>query len=92
MNDIAIFRNSLAAKGFCTTRLMSAYMRVDHIIYREPSIPGAAINDSRATKNPVIGLPRPLTTIIPLDFVVDAGPSIHYEMRYMLVGPHGFFA
>ena len=92
VNDISILRNSIAAKGSCPTRLMSAYMRVDHLIYREPSIPGAAINDSRATKNPVIGVLRPLTTIIPLDFVVDAGACIHYEVRYALGGPHCFCA
>ena len=88
MNDIAIFRNSLAAKGFCTTRLISAYMRVDHLIYREPSIPGAAINDFRATKNAVLGVLRPLKNIIPLDFVVDAGACIMHEMGHPREGPH----
>jgi len=88
VNDISILRNSRAAKGFCTTRLMSAYMRVDHLTYLEPAIHGAAINDSRATKNPVIGYPRPLKRIIPLDLVVDAGACVHYEMRHPFGGKH----
>ena len=89
MNDISILRNSLAAKGFCTARLLSAYMRVEYLIYREPSsIFGAAINDFRATKSPVRADPRPLTTKIPLDFVVDAGACIAHEIRLPLGGPH----
>ena len=52
-------------------------MRVEHLIYLERSIIGAAINDFGATKNPVLGNLRPLYTIIPLDFVVDAGACIH---------------
>ena len=82
MNDLPIFLNSLAAKGFCTTWLISAYVRVEHLIYREPSIPGAAINDFRATKSPVIGFLRPLISPIPLDFVVDAGACILHEMGH----------
>ena len=88
VNDLPMCRNSLAAKGSGSTRLMSAYMRVDHRIYREPSIPGAAINHSRATKNPVRGNLRPLTTKIPLDFVVDAGACILHEMGHPREGPH----
>ena len=88
VNDISISRNSLAAKGFCTTRLMSAYMRVDHLIYGERSIPGAAINDFRATKSPVLGVPRPLIRIIPLQFVVDVRACIHYVMGHPRGGPH----
>ena len=80
VNDLPMCRNSLAAKGSGSTRLMSAYMRVDHRIYREPSIPGAAINDSRATKSPVVGDLGALKTPIPLDFVVGAGAWILHEM------------
>jgi len=63
-------------------------MRVDHLIYQERSITGAAINDFRATKNPVLGLPRPLVRIIPLDLVVDAGACILHEMGHPRGGPH----
>ena len=63
-------------------------MRVDHLSYRERSIPGAAINDFRATKSPVLGLLCPLKTPIPLDFVVDAGAFILHEMGHPRGGPH----
>ena len=83
-----IVRNSLLVKGRSTTRLISAYMRVEPLTYRKPTIPGAAINDFRATKGPVLGDLRPLQIPIPFDFVVDAGACILHEMGHPRGSPH----
>ena len=63
-------------------------MRVEDVIYREPLIHGAAVNDSRATKRPVLGNLCPLKNQIPSDFVMDAGVCMLHEMGHPLGGPH----
>ena len=89
VNDLPMCRNSLAAKGSGSTRLMSAYMRVEHATYLEPSIPCAATNDFRATKSPEIRFLRPLSFPIPLDFVVGAGAGIMHVVGDPLGNPDG---
>ena len=67
-------------------------MRVEHVIYQEPSIPAAATNDFRATKSPELGFLRPLSFPIPLDFVVGAGAGIDYVVGDPLGSPHAVCA